>query len=893
MTITILKKEEKFDQPLLNKIQAEIEGSATHLIQDDVEVEQTNYPIDNELNDYKDVIKSASEAAISNYLKTQRSQPLKTQSDVKTLTTAVETATQISVPHKSKALVISAPSPFQINPSEIDAITQKMADLLATTSFTQNYIDNSSQNIETQAFQQISEISNLLISAETNGTKIKKKEIIQELQLNLKNLSNYYLDNQCLAEYHSYKSLSDKLKKIDEAGLKSIISQLNDLGRLNESMKLLQNQLINLLNYTETTPLNSFETYQKLQQVIQDSKNLISNIDQVRNAYLKDFNTNIDKKITQEALQTTQSLYMSHLNQVAKGLNQVIDRLETFMQIKNPSPISSLENKKFVIFTCSFGTGHKVTAGAIKDLLNGKKANANVYDLSTGALLGKDRLRYIFKSLGIDYNEHPLNSVDVFNEILKRQLYSVINAKHKIDLALRDLFHLPGKDGVAGYAGPLNNSWEKTQIRELLLAERPDHIITTYHMDLNPILEVAEELGIPILHIPTDYDMKSWEVFNDTPPTYPHFKTLVPNQDILDTLESRAPLTLEQIVTGVGIPLRAEFYQTLTAEEAKAYRQQRGIQENEKVLYLSAGGNGQNLPHPELLANSTTWTTPLRIEVIAGRNRGFVEQLQKNLKPKDGNPFLLQGSNPYVTIEIVTNPDLSRKGTEEEFFIKADELSKILDIADASVAKAGGLSVAELLFKGVPILFDQRKTPFIWELFNIKMAVKENMGISSFKLKSLEKDLNSLLQIPKTKKPQFHFENGHEIFAQTVLNQITGAKTDINLINRRGELLASLDFNAKELNSLKYKNLAKSIKLRLKNKVNFQLTIEDGNLHIKDLKNIKLTSKEQEINKANNINTLTDYIKAEYAKVNISKREIDDPNLKKLIKYISLLKKYG
>lgn len=291
-------------------------------------------------------------------------------------------------------------------------------------------------------------------------------------------------------------------------------------------------------------------------------------------------------------------------------------------------------------------------------------------------------------------------------------------------------------------------------------------------MDLNPILEVAEELGIPVLHIPTDYNLKFWEVFGKKTPSYPHFKSTVPNESIPETMETKSPLTFSQLIHGIGIPLRAPFYSMQSQEDCEKYRQSRGIEDGERILFFSAGGNGQHLPHPEILANSSTWEIPLRIEVIAGKNREFVAHLQKSLKMKNNNPLILHGKNRYVTIEIVRNPDENMRGTEEEFFVPAEELSKILDISDVSIAKAGGLSTAELLFKGVPIVFDHRVHPFSWELFNIRTVINNGRGYSNFNLYDLEEDLIRALSIPKERSPHFYFEDAAETLCGTIRKQI-------------------------------------------------------------------------------------------------------------------------
>ncbi len=678
----------------------------------------------------------------------------------------------------------------------IDYISQEIKQLSLPFEGTPNVSsDDEIRNIVSKALADIRCIAELNLYDSRN---------VQDIEAILHMLSFGYLERNRLAEHHVFNSiLSKNIEKVPPNERFIVVEHLNKLGNLHQSIINFKPCFINLLNSLEDTyslELFNDTDFIKMKHIIEVAEKILQMIEKKRQAHaLHFFNWEKDKTKAEFLMQTIDALHLNELNKLEKLLTRMKEKLRFFgfhdsIPMEKESRFPSLKNKKVVIFTCSFGTGHKVTAGAIKHTLQQAQAKVSIHDLSLGALLGQDSYRFIFKKLQVNYENHPLNSVDLFNEILKRQLYFVVNALDETDFFVRQSLYLSGKNGVASAVGVLNNSWAKTQIRNLLLFERPDHIITAYHMDLNPILEVAEELGIPVLHVPTDYNMKFWEVFGEQPPTYPHFKSLIPNTGIDRTYKTKAPLFSEHVVEGVGIPLREEFYSSLTQEEALSYRQRRGIKEEEKVIFLSAGGNGQNLPHPELLANSTTWKNPTRIEIIAGKNREFVQSLQQTLKPVNGNPLLLHGTNPYVTVEVVANPDKSKIGTEEEYFIPAKELSKILDITDVSIAKAGGLSVSELLFKGVPILFDHRKTPFTWELFNIEVTVEENMGNSNFYLSDLENDLQNILQSPTGNKEHFHFEKSREILCETIKDQIHQAEQDVEIADRRGDLLFPLEF---------------------------------------------------------------------------------------------------
>lgn len=584
-----------------------------------------------------------------------------------------------------------------------------------------------------------------------------------QLSRYLQKASQSYFDVGVLPEYHEIQTLSACARRVHRAQLPEIILELIELLKIKQLNWKIQQQLLFINNNSPIILSALEEQVQKISEMWRVQK--------IKWAcqFFYDFT---EKTHLQQIQQTIRALYMSQLADVLRAAQEAL----VAQKQEKGKQLEILEGKKILVFTCSYGTGHHMAASAIEEMLSSQGAQVVVHDLSVGALLGQDIWRMIFKTFGIYHEDRPLNSVDVFNMILKNQYYFIVNTQNKIDLFLRGMLNIPGKHGVAAPSSLLQNSWAKTQIRDLIFLERPDQLITSYHMDLNPILEVAEEFGIPVLHVPTDYDMKFWEVFNDTPPEYPHFKTLIPNHQVSRTQETLKPLSAKHMVQNVGIPLRAAFYQRLDDVGRLEYRQRLQIQPEEKILLISSGGNGQVLPHPTLLANSRTWHIPLRIEIIAGKNRSFVQELQRQFQSVGGESLLLKGTNPFVTIHILMNENAVNQDAEDAYFVGAETLSQLLDITDACVAKAGGLSVAELMFKGVPVIFDRRLTPFIWEQFNIDTVVQEGLGIENRDLKTLESDLQFILGLPpKRLSTQFYFPHAKETLGCAVQQQIAQA----------------------------------------------------------------------------------------------------------------------
>lgn len=457
----------------------------------------------------------------------------------------------------------------------------------------------------------------------------------------------------------------------------------------------------------------------------------------------------------------------------------------------------TLAKKSILLLTCSYGTGHKTTTEGVAKALGKTGAHVSVADFSIDVLLGEDKLYRSAKFFDINSpndSHSPFRSVDAFNLVLKNQWYKFINLFNKVDRWLRNLLGLVGKHGVASANPADRNSRAKQLVRERLLLERPDHIVTTYHMDLNLILEVAKDLGIPVLHIPTDYNMKCNEPFDETYPNYEHFKMLVPSNHP-KFADSSFPLKPHQLVKGAGIPLRPEFYKHSSAKEIAEIKKEKNIPQNAKVVLTLTGGNGQSVPFPEKLANSKTYKEKTHLIIIAGANRQFVEYLQdfgRSGLTMDPKTRFLSGSNSNVTIEIAEDPTVATK--EKPYYIGAGALSKLMDISDGAISKAGGISVAELIYKQVPILFDRRKIPFGWEDENIEAVTTSLRGVACNSLKSFERDLTASLALGKAKSENFCYGDTLDIVCEQIASQLRISEQDPSQIYKKNQY-ADMNFS--------------------------------------------------------------------------------------------------
>lgn len=421
--------------------------------------------------------------------------------------------------------------------------------------------------------------------------------------------------------------------------------------------------------------------------------------------------------------------------------SQLQSKLTRFQQIEDSAPELRAEpqnpfyKKNVLIITCSYGNGHNCSAQAVAHYLGKNGAHVEISDFSTDVLLSAQKIHNLGNFIGKNWK-----NADIFNYILRKQLYLIINRWHELDLNTRRIFGIKGKHGVA-QLDPGPGKLNKKLIRLRLLMHMPDQIVTVYHMDLCPVLEIANEMGLPVIHLPTDVNMKASEPFDERP-SHPHFAMFVPFYHPR-VLQTAAPLQDEQLILG-GYPVRPEFLNSISKEDVDKVKQKKGIDQDTKVVLMMSGGSGQSVPYPELLANSLTWDQKIHLIIIVGHNYKFAEYLKISLN-KVG-PYY-QGSNKNVTIELAKDP--ATKTPLSPYYIGAQELADLMDLSDAAITKPGGSSVAELLYKGVPSLFDHRKELFYWEEQNVDLVTAIQRGLSNKSLSLFEKDLKSALKMEK------------------------------------------------------------------------------------------------------------------------------------------------
>ncbi|CAK0908332.1 unnamed protein product [Prorocentrum cordatum] len=417
-----------------------------------------------------------------------------------------------------------------------------------------------------------------------------------------------------------------------------------------------------------------------------------------------------------------------------------------------------------LVLTCSFGGGHRAAAQAVSSYFAGL-AEVQIIDTSKDSeFLEKD---LVYK-LGQRIGRPNWDQTTWFNDvILKRQLYGWVNVSEGFGKVQGAILEDGRRSGIAPpLRSPEGDSTLKRILRGQFLSYHPSLVITVYHMDINPIMALCEELGsLPLLHCATDLDVKMWEVFGRTQPLYPKFCVGVPF-NMPASWDSVSPLSGAQVFLA-GYPVRTQFLTPKPSAEAVELAREtlHGLRTGERLVLVMTGGGGQEVPWPEWLANSTTWGSRasgaggagpesaheerLRLVVIAGKNAALVKRLKGALREdRSTGQELLRGGNDRVSVQIARDPNPE---AANPFFVGAAQLASLMDVASAAITKPGGGSTAELTYRRVPVVLDASKGAMHWEEFTIKRFEEAHCGVALRRrdAKELEAALRQCLDFPE------------------------------------------------------------------------------------------------------------------------------------------------
>lgn len=226
------------------------------------------------------------------------------------------------------------------------------------------------------------------------------------------------------------------------------------------------------------------------------------------------------------------------------------------------------------------------------------------------------------------------------------------------------------------------------KLEHLVREKHPDVVICTHAFPCGMLsmLKEKRQLNFPLVAVLTDFTVHPFWIYNNV------------NHYVLPAAELKYYLYPYQVqdkqIWPCGLPIRSEFARPDSAPAAKL---RLGLTELPTILIMGGGlGLGAINKLTELVANADI---PLQVLTVAGRNKKLYDQLQK-----------LKTSNPLHIYSFV------------------EDIPTLIHAADIVISKPGGLTTAEVLACGKPMMIvapipgqEERNTDF---LLNNGLAVK-------------------------------------------------------------------------------------------------------------------------------------------------------------------------
>ena len=222
-----------------------------------------------------------------------------------------------------------------------------------------------------------------------------------------------------------------------------------------------------------------------------------------------------------------------------------------------------------MLFTCQYGSGHKMATQSIVESL--PDCEIQVVDIYDEPLASLDPMRSWIPALS---NER------IYNEWIKKEKNQLLNLSGKIV--------------------PKFLLLQEKKIQELLTQyiskDKPDLLISCVPLVNSALLSVADELDVPLLVIATDIDISAfcYGLPEDLKENKSHFCITVP----YDKTEwnklfgpNFSPSLQASFQYGFGYPTRRAFSETPKQAVLNQLRDEYDIQKDENVILIMMGGN--------------------------------------------------------------------------------------------------------------------------------------------------------------------------------------------------------------------------------------------------------------------------------------------------------------
>lgn len=241
---------------------------------------------------------------------------------------------------------------------------------------------------------------------------------------------------------------------------------------------------------------------------------------------------------------------------------------------------------------------------------------------------------------------------------------------HRYPLLWGAAYHLLDLRGLAWAAyrlHRLSNTSHGKILENIFLRQKPDVIIGTHFfpMEVAAYLKCSGRINARLITVLTDF--------------LPHSVWISPCVDtyVIGSSAGREELlergVSKQRIHLLGIPIDPKFSKPLNKSELQ---QRLGLRTDRFTVLVCSGGFGTG-PMAELVQALNRVRTPLQILVVTGKNSALLRRLESAQEP---TPHALQ------------------------LYGFIDNMEELMTVSDLMITKPGGLSSAEAMAKGLPLL---------------------------------------------------------------------------------------------------------------------------------------------------------------------------------------------
>ena len=347
--------------------------------------------------------------------------------------------------------------------------------------------------------------------------------------------------------------------------------------------------------------------------------------------------------------------------------------------------------KKILILTSSGGAGHMSATHAIQEYVGAD------YDIIVAHAFGT-----IFKKFDVTRYllPHSKNCEDLYNWLLNNRWYWAINWYYRFG---QWYFKMRPKKLT-------------TTMQAYIAAQKPDLVISLIPFVNGITLQACQNLSLPFIVIPTDLDVKTFTVGIQNP-TYEKFLFARAFDEPLSYATLQPAHIAHPRTPIVGFPLRSNFFESHTTDEAKNKWQ---LPTNKPLIMLMMGGQGALIiiDYARALASLAI---PVHLIICIGKFERMRTQLKDVAFPA------------HISYSVVGY---------------TDKIAQIMSVAHLIITKSGSVSFCESIYSEKPILLDATGPILKWEQLNHTLVKERGFGQQVTDLHQLPSQVEEILSSP-------------------------------------------------------------------------------------------------------------------------------------------------